>query len=160
MPSPRELSDDGAVRWIRVAVILAVSGIFIYASISKILDPSLFALQLKYYKIYPLWSLHLIALLVPWWELIAGLALLIPPLRKGAALVLMGLILGFLVSVSQALARGLDIECGCFGSGSGKIGWLVLALDLALLSGTLWLLISPKRRSMVQDQPDATPAPA
>lgn len=136
---------------------LALGGILVLAALPKIQDPALFALQLKYYKLFPLWSLHLVALLVPWWELTTGIALLVPPLRKGAALLSLLLVTGFLVSVSQALFRGLDIACGCFGEGSGKLGWITLLLDVFLLGLTLVLLLIPARPG---GQVEANPARA
>ncbi len=152
------MSRADTFRLARHVVSVAVAAVFIYASISKIQEPDKFATQLRYYKLFPLWSLHLLALTIPWWELIAGFAVLIPALRKGASIVLFLLSFAFFVSVSQALARGLSIECGCFGTESGKIGWAVLALDVSLLMATVFLLRGKRRGEQGAHEPSPATA--
>lgn len=77
---------------------------------------------------------------VPWFELIAGLCLMLGILRKGAILTLAGLVVVFAISVGWAWSRGLDITCGCHG-GDAPIQYWAKAFEFAgyfLLLGWLW----------------------
>ena len=49
--------------------------------------------------------------------------------------------MGFTVAVVAAAARGLDISCGCFGTGSGRVTWLTAARNLGLLAATVALAV-------------------
>jgi len=60
------------------------------------------------------------AIIVPPLEFIAGIFLMFGLFRKGSSLVIIGLLAVFLIALVQAYARGLDIDCGCFGSNSAE----------------------------------------
>ncbi|MCK6483685.1 MAG: hypothetical protein HUU22_03665 [Phycisphaerae bacterium] len=114
---------------------LLVAGIFLYAAYAKVIDPNGFIYDLRHYRLFPDWTLHPLALMVPWWEAFAALALLVPSWRRAGS-VLTGLMgAAFFVSVSQALYRGLNISCGCFGHGedAARAGMQTLALDLLIV---------------------------
>jgi len=119
--------------------------IFIIAASSKILDPAQFATDIKHYKILPLFFVNAVALFLPWWELGAGLVVLIPRLRRPAALILLVFSGVFAVAVISAMVRGLDISCGCFGIGSSKVGIHTLAVDAVTLVAAALLLGWPPR---------------
>ena len=76
--------------------------------------------------------------MLPWWEIGAGTLLLLGWWTRAAALLAAALFSAFGVAVTVALIRGLDIDCGCFGTGAGaRVGGQTLALDLLamVLSG-------------------------
>jgi uncharacterized membrane protein YphA (DoxX/SURF4 family) len=82
----------------------------------------------------------LAAYTVPWFEIIAGLCLMLGFLRRGALLALAGLVVVFSVSVGWAWAHHLDISCGCHG-GEEKIQYWRKAAEFAgyfVLLGWLW----------------------
>lgn len=120
---------------------LLLAGIFLYAAWAKVVDPNGFIYDLRHYRLFPDWSLHAMALLVPWWESFAALALLVPAWRRAGSLLtgLMGA--AFFVSVSQALYRGLNISCGCFGHGedAARAGIQTLALDLLIVAASIYI---------------------
>jgi hypothetical protein len=60
--------------------------------------------------------------------------------RRAGALALAGLLAAFTVAVGSAVLRGLDIDCGCFGTGSGPASWLTVMRNLALLAAAVALL--------------------
>jgi uncharacterized membrane protein YphA (DoxX/SURF4 family) len=77
---------------------------------------------------------------VPWFEMIAGLCLLLGFLRKGAMLALAGLVVVFALSIGWAWFHQLDISCGCHG-GEAKINYWGKAAEFAgyfLVLGWLW----------------------
>jgi uncharacterized membrane protein YphA (DoxX/SURF4 family) len=97
---------------------IAIGVIFIAAALGKIGDLPAFALQLHNYRIVPLWSEHLLALTMPWIELVAGLALVLGLRARSGAVIVLVLMAVFTVAVGSAWARGLDFQCGCFGKAS------------------------------------------
>lgn len=80
-----------------------------------------------------------VAYLVPWVEVIAGLAFMSGILRKGAWWLMLGLVMAFVISVGSAWARGLDISCGCLG-GTEKISYWQKAVEFAVYLAALgWI---------------------
>lgn len=119
---------------------LIVGGIFVLASFHKILDPQSFALAIYNYKLFPPSSINGLAILLPWVELLAGMALILGIKIRGAALILSGLLASFAVTLVINLSRGLDIACGCFSPQGGKITSLYILRDLSLLCAALQVL--------------------
>lgn len=130
------------VLWI---LALALAGIFIYAAVLKIVEPAEFAQSIKNYRMVPLALVNLMALILPWWEISAGAAILFPRWRKAAATILLGLGIVFAIAVLTAMIRGLDITCGCFGQHSARAGLETLAVDLFIIIASLVLLRMEKK---------------
>jgi uncharacterized membrane protein YphA (DoxX/SURF4 family) len=119
-----------------------VGGVFLYASLDKIADPASFAQAVYNYRLLPLSLLHPFALLLPWLEAVAGLALIAGVWWRGAALLCSVLTLTFTLAVASALLRQLDISCGCFHTtGGASVGMSLLWRDLLLLVACLGLLL-------------------
>jgi putative oxidoreductase len=129
---------------------LAVGGIFVYAGILKALDPAQFAAGIANYKLLP-WSAGVVlALYLPWLEILCGVALIVRRLHVAAALILSALCGTFLIALVSAKARGLDIACGCFGhSGSGHL-LRSLLIDAAILCALIFLFATEARKSNAQ----------
>jgi putative oxidoreductase len=109
---------------------LAVGGAFVAAGVLKIADPAKFALDVDNYRLAPHAMINLIAILIPWIEVTAGSFVLAGIWLRAAALVITSLTVMFFFVIVSALARGLNIECGCFGTVGGKhIGLVNLAID-------------------------------
>ena len=120
---------------------VVVGGAFIAAAVLKIIDPTKFAKDVGNYHLLPYQMNNLVAIILPWIELVAGLCVLTVIWLKSATGVIVGLTVVFLGVIISALARGLNIECGCFGTVGGKhIGLVNLAIDsvLFVLAGVLW----------------------
>lgn len=114
---------------------LSVGGIFIYASLDKLSNPSGFAQAIFHYRLLPLSLLHPMALLLPMLEMIIGLGLVLGLARRGSALLAAVLTVVFMAAIAIALSRGLDISCGCFNTEGGHaVGLDLLARDLILLA--------------------------
>jgi uncharacterized membrane protein YphA (DoxX/SURF4 family) len=93
---------------------LGLGVLFICASLDKIQHPGLFAKAISNYRILPLPFLHLTAIVLPWLELLTGLALILNRFPRAANLLLGGMLLIFTMGIISAMARGLDFNCGCF----------------------------------------------
>ena len=124
---------------------LAVAALFLGACIAKIRDPEAFALAVNRYRLLPGELVNAMALLLPWIEFMAGLAVLAAPARwraAGAGLIL-GMLGVFTLAISLNLARGIEASCGCFSTRAdaavsdiwnlvrnGALIWLSLAVFL------------------------------
>ncbi len=126
-----------------VPVRLYLGAVFIEASIFKIQEPYEFAIGVATYQILPLGLVNLVALLLPWIELVAGVLLIAGFWTKENAFLVLGMMVVFLASLVSALARGYEMSCGCFASleAAENIGiqtlyrdivWIVLALFVLL----------------------------
>jgi len=92
---------------------LFLGGLFIYTSLDKITDPQSFSRDIENYHIIPFGLENSMAVILPWLELLIGLALISGCLVDGAALVSMSLLVMFIVAIGSAILRGYNIECGC-----------------------------------------------
>ncbi|MBU8932385.1 MAG: DoxX family membrane protein [candidate division Zixibacteria bacterium] len=123
---------------------LAVGGVFIGASVYKIIEPGDFARSIWYYHMVPGNLINLMALILPWLELVAGLCLVIGVLYRGAVIAVNGMTVIFIIALSVAIQRGIDIDCGCFkaAQASGEAAWEALIFDLVLIVLTIQLALS------------------
>ena len=89
--------------------------VFLAASLPKLAAPDELALAIYRYHLLPHGLVNAAALLLPWLELTAAVALLLAPAyRRAAALLLLLMLAGFTAAIAIDLHRGLDIACGCF----------------------------------------------
>lgn len=125
---------------------LILGGVFAYASFDKILHPYDFAEVLYNYQILPDALINITAILLPWLELSLGLFLILGRFLRGAVFTANALLVVFFVALAFNLARGLDIECGCFtaslGSSPGGSMILYLVRDAFFLGTGLVLLFN------------------
>lgn len=120
---------------------LALAAIFIAAGYLKLREPWLqFAVSINSLKIVPDNLLEPIARTLPWGELVLGLAILSGVWLRWSAAVA-SLLLGVFFSVLvRSFALGLQVDCGCFGSGE-PLGPKTLARDGAMLALALAVTI-------------------
>ena len=88
--------------------------VFIYASLDKIRHPGLFAEAVYNYQLLPDVTVNLVAISLPWLELLGGTLLVLGLWMEGSILILSGLMVIFIGALGINLARGLDVHCGCF----------------------------------------------
>ncbi len=88
--------------------------IFIYASIDKIIDPVSFSSTIDNYHISPYSLNNIAALVIPWLELIIGVFLICGIFINGSSFIAILLLLFFIFILTQALLRGINVDCGCF----------------------------------------------
>ena len=114
---------------------IALGVTFVAAGTLKILDPARFASAVANYRLLPLEFINIFAIFLPWIELVAGMCVLLGIWLRPAALVLTVTTVIFILAVASALARGLNIECGCFGKiGGGKVGLQNLSINIILFT--------------------------
>ncbi len=122
---------------------LLLGAVFVYAAYMKLRDPwTLFAMSIDGYKLLPEWGVVTLARTLPWFELVLGLVLISGLALRYASVAGAALLGVFFVIMTISYARGMAIECGCFGPGEAlgpktllRDGTLViLAIALAVLS--------------------------
>jgi putative oxidoreductase len=127
---------------------LLVGGMYIAASFYKIIEPASFAKSIWQYHMVPGSLINLMALILPWLELLIGLAIIFGLAYRGAIWWANLLLVIFIVALAATIVRGIDIDCGCFKAGKSATGpaWKALLFDLGamLLAVQLWLSRSRK----------------
>ena len=114
---------------------LALGGVLFYAGFLKLREGYTFAEAIANFRLLPAQGNQLMAVVLPWLEVATGLLLVFGVWVRAAGLLAALLFVAFLGAIAAALWRGLDIECGCFGTGSAaRVGLKALAFD------ALWLL--------------------
>ena len=118
-----------------------LGGLFIYASIDKIVHPHAFAKIIYNYQLMPDVFIYFMAVTLPWVEIVAGLALVAGVYRRPAAVILSSLLVVFSIAISINLLRGLNFDCGCFSTvtteaGSDPVGLLIRDI-LMLIPGLI-----------------------
>lgn len=103
-------------RWFSHGSALLLAGVLAWAGIAKLADPPGFAQVLYHYRLFPAWSLHPLALVLPWLEVWTALALLVPRFRATGGRMALALLLAFAVGIGINLVRRHPIDCGCFGA--------------------------------------------
>lgn len=112
---------------------LILGGLFLYAGWLKAADVTGFARDVAGYQLLPYALNYLVAATLPYVEILAGLLLVLGRNVRGAALLLAVLTLIFVGALASAVWRGLNIDCGCFGSAGATPPWLALLRDGILL---------------------------
>ena len=122
---------------------LFIGVMFFVAGALKVGDPAKFQQDILNYHLVPHVVAAAMAVYLPWLEMICAVALVLRKCYSGALAILSGLMVIFFIGYVQAVARGIDISCGCFGKLSeGAPPWVIISRDvLFLLSlGFLWIL--------------------
>jgi len=101
-------------KYLQILLRLVLGGLFIYASYDKIINPAEFAKAVKNYDMLPIALVNIPAIILPYLEFFTGLFLVIGIWKRGSSALIIIMLLFFLIGLTQAYARGLDINCGCF----------------------------------------------
>jgi uncharacterized membrane protein YphA (DoxX/SURF4 family) len=135
-------------RWLLLLFRVIVGGVFIWAGALKIADPLGFAQSIKNYQVVPPGLAFLIAVVLPWVEVLSGAFLIIGVFKRSSALLISLLLIGFIGLVALALVRGIDTSCGCFGSFSRRADLSLILTDAVLLVFALCVFFArPLRRN-------------
>ncbi len=100
--------------WLTVRVQIALGLFFVVAALPKLVDPPSFAHMIYNYRLVPGGFVNIFALVMPWLELLAGVALVLGIWTRTSATLVGALLLVFVAAISLNLARGNAIDCGCF----------------------------------------------
>ncbi len=110
-----------------VIVRLALGAVFIFAGIDKIRHPAPFSEVIYNYQVLPDELVNVTAVLLPWLELILGGCLVAGLWLPGAIVLANILLLTFFGTLLFNVARGLNINCGCFSTSTEIVGGTTMA---------------------------------
>lgn len=127
---------------------IAVGAVFLYASVHKVIAPAEFSRTVYHYQLLPAAAVNLVAIVLPWIEGLVGLCLILGVKMRGAAAIAAVTLLVFLVAMGAALARGLNIDCGCFAASGTRLGFDRIIGDLVLLAAAVFLFRESARGSV------------
>jgi uncharacterized membrane protein YphA (DoxX/SURF4 family) len=128
---------------------LGLAAVWLISGTLKAIDPDQTYVAVRAYDVLPPLGVEVVAALLPWVELALGLLLLAGVGTRIVAALSVVLLLVFVAGVTQAWARGLSIDCGCFGGGGvvapGETAYVhELLRDAGFLLMASWLLVRPR----------------
>jgi uncharacterized membrane protein YphA (DoxX/SURF4 family) len=147
----RRVVQGPASEWIGLAVRLGLALVWGWAGLAKISDPAEAAQAVRAYEILPESLVKPIGYGLPFLELALALLLLVGLGTRIVAVVSAVLLLTFIAGITSTWARGISIDCGCFGGGgavsASKTAYLQEILrDVGFLLLAAWLLWRPRTR--------------
>jgi uncharacterized membrane protein YphA (DoxX/SURF4 family) len=149
---------------------VVVGGVWVVAGALKLSDPAGNVRSVRAYRLLPEAVVPVVGHALPILEILVGACLLVGVLTRLAAAVSALMLSAFVIGIASAWARGLSIECGCFGGGGGGVSgdprpayaWEI-ARDLGLLLLSLWLVRRPRTPvaldNVLLPEPQHVPAP-
>lgn len=137
--------------WISTVLRLGLAGVLLWSGGAKVAEPKQAVMAVQAYEILPTGLGEFVGYALPLFELALGLALLLGVATRISAVVGGALMTAFVVGVASAWARGLSIDCGCFGGGGavaeGEANYLpVLLRDAGFAAMAAWLVVFPETR--------------
>lgn len=128
---------------------LRLAAVWLVAGTIKVLDPGETRVTVDAYEVLPDGLVSPVARGLPLDEVALGTLLVAGAFTRWAAAASVALLLVLMAAVAQAWARGLDIDCGCFGGGGdvapGDTRYVQeLARDVGFVALAGWLLIRPR----------------
>jgi uncharacterized membrane protein YphA (DoxX/SURF4 family) len=151
-------------QWFGLAARLVTGAVWIWAGAVKLPDPASSVQAVRAYQLLPSSIVPTVGQLLPVIEVVVGAALVLGILTRGAAVVSALLFLLFVIGIASVWARGITIDCGCFGGGgfdpdaTSKYPWEI-ARDVALLLLSLYVAWLPRTR-LALDHPLLRRTPA
>ena len=135
---------------LNLAIRLILGLMFVYASLDKIADPAGFARIIYQWQVLGPVPSNLVAVTLPWVELLTGLLLIVGAWKREAAVVVAAMLVVFIVAAVFVLARGIDVDnCGCTSVAAATaapawppdwmrgVGWYLITRNVVLLAGAL-----------------------
>jgi uncharacterized membrane protein YphA (DoxX/SURF4 family) len=137
--------------WVGLLARLVVGGVWIAAGLIKLPDPAESVRAVRAYRLLPEATVHAVGYGLPFLEIIVGLLLVLGLGTRIAAGLSSLVFVLFIIGISSAWARDLQIDCGCFGGGgyaadaTSKYPWEI-ARDVGLLLGSVLLVAWPRTK--------------
>jgi uncharacterized membrane protein YphA (DoxX/SURF4 family) len=145
--------------WATLAARILLGVVLLLAGYLKAKSPAQAQMAVRAYKLLPISIANIFGLSLPWLEIGAGILLIVGIAVRYAALFGGLLMLLFVGAISQAWARGLSIDCGCFGGGgqvaAGHTKYLQEILrDLGLTLSAVFLYLNPHGKFGLDKSPE------
>jgi uncharacterized membrane protein YphA (DoxX/SURF4 family) len=145
---------------ILLAVTRIVLGVmFVWSASSKFPNMQLFAEETANYRMLPAVLVSFFAVSLSGVELLTGVLTTLGVAVRAAASIMGLMLVAFIIALSQALLRGIDLRCGCFG-GSELASWWTVARDVVMLAACVPLIRAGGGRLFWPKKSPAAAAPA
>lgn len=118
---------------------------FVYAAISKIFYPNEFFNNIRNYQLISDYLSYVTAYFLPAFEIVIAIFILTKRFFTISTLSITFMLLIFILAILSAWVRGLDINCGCFGSGPAEGYEVIILRDLVLLFFCVILILVNKK---------------
>ena len=127
---------------------LGLAAVWLVSGALKAIDLDQAVVAVRAYDVLPRAAADVVAAVLPFFEIALGLLLLLGIGTRLVAVISGGLLLVFIAGVAQAWARGLSIDCGCFGGGGavapGATAYVQeIVRDVGFLALAAWLVVRP-----------------
>ena len=144
------------LRWAGLLARLVVGGVWLWAGLLKIADPAASVTAVRGYQLLTASTAEVVGRVLPTVEVALGAMLLLGLLHRVSGLLSALLQLAFIAGIASVWARGIAIDCGCFGDGGpnpdafSQYPWEI-ARDVGLLLASL-LVVRARRTPLSLDQ--------
>jgi uncharacterized membrane protein YphA (DoxX/SURF4 family) len=139
------MSRSLLVPW-RLLCRLLPAGLFLWAGFAKAFERQSSILAVDSYDVLSEDAVRIVAAVLPWVEIGVAVLLVLGLFVRFAGLATAGLGVLFIAAMAQAKARGLEIDCGCFGGGGPGQGvtWWDLVRDVPIVVSGVYLAARPR----------------
>ncbi|MCY7341036.1 MAG: DoxX family membrane protein [Pseudonocardia sp.] len=126
-----------------------LAAVWLISGVLKAVDPDQTHVAVRAYDVLPEAGVEIVAAMLPWVEIALGVLLVVGAGTRVVAVASAAVLLVFIAGVTQAWARGLSIDCGCFGGGGavapGETAYVEeLLRDTGLVLLAAWLIVRPR----------------
>ncbi|MGH3352964.1 MAG: DoxX family protein [Nocardioides sp.] len=141
-------SRAAVLGWVGLAGRLYLGFVFLAAGLAKLPEPAITEQAVRGYQLLPWQLAPAYAIAMPIAEIVLGAMLILGLFTRTAAVAIALGLCSFIVGITAAWARGLNIDCGCFGGGGASadpsyladtfrdLGWLAIAVYLIVVRRT------------------------
>lgn len=143
---------------------IGLAAVWLISGGLKVADPEQTYVAVQAYDVLPTGSAGVVAAALPFVEIALGILLLAGLGTRLVAAASLVLLAAFIAGVAQAWARGLSIDCGCFGGGGAVASTETrypqeIARDLGFVLLAGWLVIRPRTLLALERRLGPTRAP-
>ena len=131
-------------RRISLGLCLGMGLFFLISGVLKLVEVEEFSRSILRYQLMEGPLVGAFALFVPWLEVAGSAGLVVKRWRLASTWLFIGLLFVFEGALLSALFRGLDIECGCLGSGVASSLQFALIRNILLLGALFWVVYSER----------------
>ena len=132
--------------WVIRLCRIAIGVIFAAAGLAKIGDMEAFAQSIHNFRVVPVVFENVLAMTLPWIEVIIALALILGIRARAGAYSATALLVVFTLAIVAAVLRDLDIACGCFGTDdAARTGWIKVLENVGMIVVGAVACLQPRR---------------
>ncbi|MGC0364732.1 putative membrane protein YphA (DoxX/SURF4 family) [Rhodococcus sp. 27YEA15] len=137
------------VRIVSLLARLGLAAVWLISGVIKFVDPVQTKIAVRGYQLLPESLVGPVATALPLIEIVLGLLILVGLAVRACAGASVLVLAALVATIISAWARGLSIDCGCFGGGGAADvdGWDYLQeilRDLGFIALAVWLVVFPR----------------